>query len=264
MGDHIIDVEGINEHLAAAAELFGPTFRLLGLGQNVDVPSRELGAEADVLSAPSDSQAQLIVGHHDFDAALLLVHHHLGDLGRGERIDHESRGIGRPRDDVDLLALQLADDRLDPAAAHPDAGSDRVYAAVARDDRDLGAAAGVAGHRLDLDYPVVNLRDFLRKQVCHELRVGARQKNLRAARLLADIVNKGAHPFALAKALARQQFVASQHRLGPAEIDDNVAELDSLHEPVDDLADPVLEFEELPLALGVADSLDNYLFRRLR
>ncbi len=38
----------------------------------------------------------------------------------------------------------------------------------------------------------------------------------------------------------------------------------SLHEPVDDLADPVLEFEELPLALGVADPLDNYLFGRLR
>src|SRR6202040_922481 len=200
----------------------------------------------------------------DFDAALLLVHHHFGDLGRGERNDHESRRIGRPRDDVDLFALQLADDRLDPAAAHPDAGADRIDAAVARNDRNLGAAAGVAGHCLDLDYPVVNLRDFLREQLCHELRVGARQKDLRAARLLSDVVDKGAHPLALAEAFARQELVAAQHRLGAPEIDDDVAEFDALHEPVDDLADPVLEFEELPLALGVADLLDNYLFRGLR
>src|SRR5438105_6812065 len=38
---------------------------------------------------------------------------------------------------------------------------------------------------------------ILGKQLCHELRVGARQKDLRAARLLADIVNKGPHPLAL-------------------------------------------------------------------
>src|SRR5260370_16315636 len=153
MGDHIIDVEGVDEHLAAAAELFRAPLRLLGLGQDVDVPSGELRAEADVLTAPSDGQAQLIVGHHDFDAALLLVHHHFGDLGRGERIDYESRRIGRPRDNVDLLALQLADDRLDPAAAHPDAGADRIDAAVARDDRDLGAAARVARPPLHLHTP---------------------------------------------------------------------------------------------------------------
>src|SRR3984893_6102126 len=264
MGDHIIDVEGIDEHLAAAAELLRPPFRLLGLGQNIDVPSGERRAEADVLSAPSDSQAQLIVGHHDFDAALLLVHHHFGDLGRGKRIDHESRRIGRPGYDVDLFSLHLADYSLDPAAAHPDAGANRIDAAVARDDRHLGAAAGVAGHCLDLDYPVVNLRDFLREQLCHELRVGARQKDLRAAWLLSDIVDKGAHPLALAEAFAWQELVAGQHRPGPRDVDDDVAEFDALHEPVDDLADPVLEFEELPLALGIADLLDNYLFRGLR
>ena len=173
-------------------------------------------------------------------------------------------GSGRPRDDVDLLALQLADDRLDAAAAHADAGADRVDAAVARDDRDLGAAAGVARHRLDLDDAVVDLRHFLREQLGHELRVGARQENLRAARLLADVVDIGAHPLALAEAFARQQLVAAQHRLGAAEIDDDVAELDPLDEPVDDLADAVLELVELPLALGVADLLDDDLLCRLR
>ena len=264
MGDHVIDVERVDEHLAAAAELFGPPLRFLGLGQNVDVPSGQLRGEPNVLAAPADRQAQLVVGHDDLDAALLLVHHHLGDLGRGERVDDESRRVGRPRDDVDLLALQFADDRLDPAAAHADAGADRIDAAVARDDRDLGAAAGVARHRLDLDDAVVDLRHFLREQLGHELRVGARQKDLRAARLLAHVVDIGAHPLALAEALARQQFVAAQHRLGPAEIDDDIAELDPLDEPVDDLADAVLELEELPLALGVAHLLDDDLLCGLR
>ena len=35
-------------------------------------------------------------------------------------------GSGRPRDDVDLLALQFADHGLHPAAAHADAGADRI------------------------------------------------------------------------------------------------------------------------------------------
>ena len=118
-------------------------------------------------------------------------------------------------------------------------------AAVARNHRDLGPAAGVARHRLDLDDAVVDLRHFLGEQLGHELRVGARQEDLRPARLLAHIVDIGAHPLALAEALARQQLVAAQHRLGAAEIDDDVAELDPLDEAVDDLADAVLELVEI-------------------
>ena len=130
--------------------------------------------------------------------------------------------------------------------------------------RDLGAAAGIARHRLDLDDAVVDLRHLLREQLGHELRMGARQEDLRPARLLAHVVDIGAHPLALAEALARQQFVAPQHRLGAAEIDDDIAELDPLDEAVDDLADAVLELVVLPLALGVAHLLHDDLLRGLR
>ena len=81
---------------------------------------------------------------------------------------------------------------------------------------------------------------------------------------LAHVVDIGAHALALAEALARQQLVAAQHRLGAAEIDDDIAELDALDEAVDDLADAVLELVVLALALGVAHLLDDHLLGGLR
>ncbi len=127
----------------------------------------------------------------------------------------------------------------------------------------LAPTPGVARHRFDLDDAVINFRHLLSEQLGHKLRVGARQENLRPARLLADIINESPDPLALTKALARQQLVAPQHRLGTAEIDDDIAKLDPLDEPVDDLADPVLELVELSLALGVPDLLHDHLLCRL-
>ncbi len=264
MGDDIVDVEGLDEHLAARAELLLAALALLGLGQDVDVPAGELRGEPHVLPAPADGERELVVGHDDLDAALLLVHHHLGDLGRRERVDDEGRGIGRPGNDVDLLALEFGDHRLHARAAHADAGADRIDAAVVGDDGDLGARARIARDRADLDDAVIDFRHFLGEQLGHELRMGARQEDLRAAHLLAHVVDVGAHALALAEALARQQLVAAQDRLGAAEIDDDVAELDALDEAVDDLADAVLELVELALALGVAHLLHDDLLRRLR
>src|SRR5216683_1428870 len=94
--------------------------------------------------------------------------------------------------------------------------------------------------------------------------MGARQEDLRAARFLPHIVNIGAHPLALPEALARQQLVAPQHRLGAPEIDDDIAEFDALDEAVDDFADPVFEFLVLALALGIAHLLHDYLLGGLR
>ena len=109
-----------------------------------------------------------------------LVEHHLGDFGGRQRIDHEGGDVLRPLDDVDLLALQLVDDRLHAAAAHADAGADRIDRAVLGAHRDLGAAARIAGHRHDLDDAVIDFRHFLAEQPGHEFRMRARQEDLRA------------------------------------------------------------------------------------
>jgi hypothetical protein len=79
--------------------------------------------------------------------------------------------------------------------------------------------------------------------------MGARQEDLRAAGLAAHVVDVGAHAVARAEGLARQQLVAAQDRLGAAEVDRDVAELDALDQAVDDLADAVLVLVELASGL---------------
>ena len=72
-------------------------------------------------------------------------------------VTSDDRIVG-PLDDVDLLAAQLADDRLHAGALHADAGADRIDIALAREHRDLGAVAGLADGAADLDRAVVDLR----------------------------------------------------------------------------------------------------------
>src|SRR3954451_10547715 len=263
LGHDLVDVEGLHEQLGAGDELLLPALRFLGLGQDVDIPAGELRGKPDVLAAAPDGERELVVRHHDLDAVGVLVEHDLDDLGRLQRVDDEGRLVGRPRDDVDLLALELADDRLHARAAHADAGADRIDRRVARDHADLRPRAGVAGDGLHLDDAVVDLGHLLREQLRHELRVGARQEDLRPARLAADIEEIGADPIAGAEGFVRDHLVATDDALAPAEVDDDVAVLDALDDAVDDLADAVLVLVVLAVALGLAHLLDDDLLCRL-
>ena len=131
VSDHVVHIQSINEHLRAGFEFLGAAFRFLGRGQDVDVPTRKLRGQANVLPAPADGERELFVGDHHPDAVGLLVQDHLGDFGRGQGVDEEGRSIGRPLNDVDFVALKLADDGLPPRAALADTEADRVEAGVA-------------------------------------------------------------------------------------------------------------------------------------
>src|SRR5690606_24626554 len=144
-----------------------------------------------------------------------------------------------------LLALELVDDGLDSGATHADAGTDRIDRAVARDHGHLGARTRITGDRLHLDDAVIDLRHFLRKQLRHELRMRARQEDLRAALLAADVIDIGADAVAITERLARDHLVAADNALATAEIDDHVTVFHTLDRAVDDLADTILEFVEL-------------------
>ena len=81
----------------------------------------------------------------------------------------------------------------------------------------------------------------------------ARQHDLRALGLGADVIDVGADPVADVEHLARDGVVAAHDALAPAKVDDGVAVFDALDGAVDDLADAVLELFVLVGALGVAD-----------
>ena len=130
LGDDLLDIQAVHEHLGQVAELALAPLAVVSIGNDVDVPAGQLRGEAHVLAAPADRDVLLLIGDNDLDALRVRVQHHLADLSRGQRVDDEGGRVGRPRDDVDLLAAQLLDHRLDTAAAHTDAGAHRVDAAV--------------------------------------------------------------------------------------------------------------------------------------
>ena len=129
LGDHVVHVQRLHEHLRAAAGTPPGGARSPRPRSGCRCPSRSAarrgarsgrGGRSRGDSWSSGTTTSMRPG--------LLVQHDLGDLGRGQRVDDEGRGLRRPGDDVDLLALQLLHHGLDAAAAHADAGADRIDA----------------------------------------------------------------------------------------------------------------------------------------
>ena len=259
-----VDIEFLLEQVRPLDEFALALFAGVGFGENVDGLAGQLTGEADVLATTTNGKRQLIIGHHDFDAVFLFVDHDAADVGGLQRIDDEGRGVFGPWNDVDLFALHFLNDGLNAAALHADAGTDGVDAAVAADHANLGAAAGIARSGHDRDDAVVNFGHFLRKQLFHEIRMRAGQENLRAPRFTNHFQDQRADTITDADHFARNLRIAADDAFGPAEINDHMAELDALDDTGDDFAAAVLEFLILPLALGIADFLEDDLLRCLR
>ena len=202
----------------------------VGLALDVDLAADQLGGEAHVLAALADGERELLVLDDDVEVRHLAVvrHRDAGDLGRRQRALGEGHQVVAVLDDVDLLAAQLADDRLHARALHADAGAHRIDVALAAVDRDLGALAGGAHRGLDHHRAVVDLGHFHLEQLDQQARIGARQHDLRALGLLVDVDDDAADALALAVALVARLLVARHHRLGAAEVDDDVAALEAL------------------------------------
>src|SRR5690606_8575342 len=99
----------------------------------VDLVASQLARQANVLAAAANRKAELVVGHDNLDPPLFFIEHHAADGCRLERVDDEGGRILAPRDDVDLLALQLLYHRLNAAALHTAAGADRVDRGIVTD-----------------------------------------------------------------------------------------------------------------------------------
>src|SRR5690606_18853297 len=206
----------------------------------------------------------LVIRDDNFNTFGIFIENNLGNFSRLKRIDDEGSRIRRPRNDVDLLALQFADDGLNAGAAHADAGADRIDGSVTRDDRDLGAGTRIAGNRLDFDDAVVNFRHFHGEKLRHEGRMGTRQENLRTALFATHVVDIGANAIAVTESFTRDQFVTTHDGFATTQINDHIAVFDALHSTVDDFADTVLVFVILAVTLGFAHFLHDDLLCRLR
>ena len=172
-------------------------------------------------------------------------------------------GVLGPRDDVDLLAAQLRDDRLDASASLADRGSDRVEALLAARDRDLAAAARLAGDRLDLDRAPGDLRHLELEQAAQEVLVRAADVDERPARRAADLEDVGLHVLADAVMLGRRLVGRAHDGLGLAEVEDDPRRLHAADRAGDHLALAMRELVEERLPLRLAQALADDLARDL-
>src|SRR5262249_37634961 len=124
--DDFVEVERLHENLGTVFELGLTAFGFFLLRQDINVPAGKLRRKTHVLASTSDRQRQLLVRNDDLDTLLVFIQHNLCHFGRRKRIYDERGDIVRPRNDVDLLALQLVHHRLHARAAHADAGADGV------------------------------------------------------------------------------------------------------------------------------------------
>ena len=129
-----------------------------------------------------------------------------------------------------------------------------------RADRDLGPVAGLAGQGGDLDPAVGDLGHLEREQLADQAGVGPGEPDLRPAQSLANAQYVATQPLAVLVALARHLLGRGQHRLDPAEVDEDVARvLALLDDPADDVALLAGELAQHLLVLGVAQPLHDDL-----
>ena len=171
---------------------------------DVDPPAGQSGREPGVLALAADRQREHPLGHRHARDPVLLVDVDRDDLGRAQGVGHEHAGVVAPRDDVDLLAGQLGHDGLDARAALADGGTDRIEAVLARRDGHLGAAAGLAGDRLDLDRAAVDLRDLELEQALEEALVRPADEDLRSLGRASDLEHERLDVLADAVVLERR------------------------------------------------------------
>ena len=169
------------------------------------------------------------------------------------------------RNDVDALAGDLVRDRLHARTAHADAGADRIDARLEALHRDLGAHARIAGGAEDLDQALADFRHFELEELDEEFTRGAREEQLRAARLGAHFLQERLDAVLALHDFARNHVGARHEAFGvAAEVDVDAVAVDALDHARHQRADAVLVGIDHLGTLGFAHFLHDDLLGLLR
>src|SRR6056297_1040886 len=242
---------------------FALLFRLAGR-HDVELPAAQLAGEPDILAAPADGLRELFLLDGHVHAVGFLVHHDGDHLRRRHGVDDELGRILVPRDDVHALARQFVRDGLDAGTPHAHTGADRIDALVQALDRDLRPVTRVARGAQDLDQALAHLRHLEPEKLDDELRSGARQEDLRPARLGTHFAQVSLDAVLGAHGLPRDHLLAGDEALRvAAEIHEHAVAVHALDDAADQRADAVLELLHHLGALGLPHLLHHDLLRSL-
>ncbi len=129
----------------------------------------------------------------------------------------------------------------------------------------LARMPGIAGRRQNLDHALADFGHLELEQLDQEFRRGARQKQLRAARLGAHLPQEGLDAILGLELLAHDHVAARHEAFGvAAEIDVDAVAVDALDDAADQRADAVLVLLDHLRALGLAHLLHDDLLGLLR
>src|SRR6056297_424246 len=263
-GDFLVHVQLRLEVLDQRAGLgFALFFRLAGR-HHVELPAAQLAGEPDILAAPADGLRELFLLDGHVHAVGFLVHDDGYHLRRRHGVDDELGRVFVPGNDVHALARQFVRDGLDAGTPHAHTGADRIDALVQALDRDLRPVARVACRAQDLDQALAHLRHLEPEKLDNELRSGARQEDLRAARLGTHFAQVSLDAVLGAHGLPRDHLLAGDEAFGvAAEVHKHAVAVHALDDAADQGADAVLKLLHDLRALRLPHLLHHDLLRGL-
>src|SRR5947209_11506273 len=188
---------------------------------DVDLPAGQSRSEPRVLALFPDGERKLIFIYRNLDALFLRIEDQILHLRRLERFEHKFLWVRAPTNDVDLFIVELADDVFHPRSAHADASADRIDFLIRAGHGDLGAIAGLARDPADFHGAVVNFAHFQLEQTPDEIRVAARDDDLRPANPVLDRDDVGAQPVSDAVVFDHDTFPLRHDRFELPEVEDH-------------------------------------------
>ena len=197
-------------------------------------------------------------------ALFLRIENQILYLCRFERFENIFLRIGAPANDVDLFVVQLAHDVFHARAAHADARADWIDFRVVAEHCDLGAITGFARNAANLDRAVGDLAYLELEQSPNEIRMAARDDDLRAANAVLDRDDVRAEPIADVVVLDHDSLALRHDGFKFPKIENDIGAIEAPDRAADDFARAILELLVDHLLLDLADALHHRLLRGLR